>query len=376
MSLLTSPYGIHIHDTYRNYLQLWIDREDKRALTQSLPSKELRTKVMEQLRQISCFLPLAIQKKYYSYKQHSSNPVMQNRASMFAKGYMDLLLIESQKIQATVAKVQKHWEKFETCLAIGGGLKLIQDMDQANQQIEQDLANVTTQCTLLKQKIEEHVEDKWQQNVEKEVHSFYARFINAFRSLRNMEKGMISCLEKAYDVPDRFKHDLRTYIGSIRLNNFRAPISKNPSAEPAITHLLCPFTQKLFKQPVIIETGHSFEKGELTDLLTHCPLTKKKLTFQSFIPNLAIESIAQRLAASKTQDTFFERMPAFASPISGRLFQKPVVVSSGITYEESEADALFAQNNLCPVMGVPLIPSIKIPNLALKELMEVVQEKE
>jgi hypothetical protein len=89
---------------------------------------------------------------------------------------------------------------------------------------------------------------------------------------------------------------------------------------------------------------------------------------------LSLESIAQRLSATKTQDNFFERMPAFTSPISGKPFQKPVVVSSGITYEEEEADALLTQNKNCLVMGVPLRGSLKIPNLALIELMKALQD--
>lgn len=253
---------------------------------------------------------------------------------------------------------------------------------------------------------------KQTRSVANEVEPFYLLFLNAVQAMRKMEKGMSLSLAKRYRIQSGFelasppkdkalKSDRKTCSSSFDVSSAkfelamqkaeifdvlagRKKVSIKPSGEVSsipkivseclgsfLPHMTCSLSNELFKEPVIIETGHTFEKSEIEKHFENhdtCPITQKVLTSKELINNYAIKSIVQRFAGcpeDKKAD-FFSQIPEFASSISYELFNHPTVVSSGITYEKEEIPKFGVK---CPMTNLELNPDIQIPNLALAALM-------
>jgi hypothetical protein len=67
----------------------------------------------------------------------------------------------------------------------------------------------------------------------------------------------------------------------------------------APSHLLCPITQELFVDPVVIESGHTFERAAIAQWLAQnptCPKTRQRVSADALTPNFAIRQAVASFA--------------------------------------------------------------------------------
>jgi hypothetical protein len=228
------------------------------------------------------------------------------------------------------------------------------------------------------------------------VEPLYLLFLNAIQSLRKMEKGMAQCLGGVFKIPSGFEFGAKKSAVLSTVEKLNAPVEEDEKSSPPVlapprkeedpfikevsSQLSCPLSKKLFRDPVTIETGYTFEKEEIAKHLKDhdvCPQTQVRLTSKVMIPNFAIKAISQRFGACPDgkKGNFFQQIPDFESPTLLEPFKEPVLVSSGITLDKEEAEILFAKDGICYITRQQLDPKIKIPNRTLSNLMQAVAKK-
>jgi hypothetical protein len=70
----------------------------------------------------------------------------------------------------------------------------------------------------------------------------------------------------------------------------------NAEREAVPPHLRCPLTQELFLDPVVIASGHTYERAAIKLYLQASgadPVTKEQLEYDDVVPSLSMQKIAQ-----------------------------------------------------------------------------------
>lgn len=235
-------------------------------------------------------------------------------------------------------------------------------------------------------------------------------FVNAIQAMRRMEKGMGTYLGKQFKFPSGFTvfscsanplmesfrttsaayykpeliawNDVPGNIAEECTTSLTSPAKKlHPLLADVMPHLTCPLSKKIFNEPVIIETGYSFEGCEIAEYLkTHdtCPVTNEKLVSKQTFRNLSLKSIANNLPSlpEKNAIEFLKSAEEFNSIISlDRFSPNIVVLSSGISYEPEEVAKIIAQNkNKCFLTQLPIDPAQQYPNKNLASILLAVEE--
>ena len=422
-------------DMLKNYEQYWVTQDHFQSLEPVVSKVKVRREVLNKIEEISNSFFVVLIKKYYSYEQEKQkisfkHPLEQkikseaidHKARFFAMDHMSFLLDEVEKIQSVFSRLRKHFQKFQELLldwteeGPEKAISLMQEMYGMQREFDQnlivlanrrqDLANQlfaiqerglqqltkvsgysfyekfrTTPMSPMYlpergsfmgmdplkaiQEIE-GIKEKW--SVIQEVKPFYVLLLNTMESLKIMERGMAQYLAKHFSIDEALvlsnrKNDSGIFNFSIEDDLYEQKIS---------SCLKCPLTGKLFEDPVVLETGYSFEKEALQIYLQNndvCPRTHQKLVSKDFISNLTIRLIVQRFKGRESKSPFSGQIFETRSLLSLEEFKEPQIVSSGITYEKSEADTLCSGDKICLFTGITLDPTVRIPNLTLLELI-------
>lgn len=358
---------------------------------------------------------------------HLQVAAMDNMASLFALYYMNGLLEQTHIIRKSIITLQQHYGQFLAYLSSPPDLgqhmiqPLMHDLQTAKKQLFIDHTNLNAQISKLFKKIrlckakakrfgeayyatpkeffERHTfvlskpstddlifttdigsDDetaekalvqmetiKQEESTAKGADHFYISLENTLHAIRNMERGMLNYLRHQPNaaIPSQAK---------LTEPNILLELIPDKQLEDEILSLItCPLSGKRFKDPVTLQTGYTFEREAITKHLEEeltCPISGKKLFCEILIPNLAIKSIATRMPSSMSLDQFFQTMPEFLSCQSHKLLQIPILVSSGMTYDQEDLAVLLVKGGICPVTRIPLENNVAILNQALDQLMK------
>lgn len=147
-------------------------------------------------------------------------------------------------------------------------------------------------------------------------------------------------------------------------------------------HLTCPMAKTLIVSPVIGQVGEekgvSFEESAIGAKIRkeRNISAKDSLPPGTIIINYTLKSFITRFTGCKPENLlkFLEEIPEFESSISLDLFNKPTVVSSGMTFDLEEVNQLYNENKKCPLTNLTLDQTVKIENKNLAALMATIKE--
>ena len=131
----------------------------------------------------------------------------------------------------------------------------------------------------------------------------------------------------------------------------------------------CPITKEIMRDPVIVSTGHTFERTAIERCLqTHSanPLTGAYLDNRILTPNIALRQAITAFNASATSLT--EEAPhSYYCLLTKKIMIDPVMTKSGLTFERTAIAERLQHNNTNPRTNERLTSNDPlIPNIALK----------
>lgn len=135
--------------------------------------------------------------------------------------------------------------------------------------------------------------------------------------------------------------------------------------------LCCPITGEPFTDPVIIASGHTFERTAILEWFKNhntCPMTRMIVNTDNIIANINLRLFIN----------YVDSM-SITCPLNRKLMEDPVVIESGHTFERKAIEKWIKTHNTCPLMGSSLSVGNKnllISNYALKGLIEAWKAKQ
>lgn len=120
-------------------------------------------------------------------------------------------------------------------------------------------------------------------------------------------------------------------------------------------YIKCPLTQSIFIDPVITNTGITYEKNLIEKSINCgnlCHITGKIIT--SFIPNVLVKNLIE-IYKYNSEDFYNKLLKIITCPINNLIFSDPVVCNTGITYEKNSIEKWLENNETCPINNVILI---------------------
>jgi len=136
----------------------------------------------------------------------------------------------------------------------------------------------------------------------------------------------------------------------------------------------CPLSKKIFKDPVVLSDGNTYERSQVPE----DPL---------IYPNRALKSIVEDYQHKKEEDPSFlsqvtrlwegDSLPeAYNCPITYRIFHKPVIDPEGNTYEEAAAQHWIREHKSSPITRTPLSVDQLFQNTTLLKCLQELAEQE
>ncbi|KAG7365357.1 U-box domain containing protein [Nitzschia inconspicua] len=147
---------------------------------------------------------------------------------------------------------------------------------------------------------------------------------------------------------------------------------------------LCPLTLDVLKDPVLSKYGHTYERSAILQWLQEhetCPISRKPLTPRYLISNHSLKlQIKKWKSNSATKDCSDIRMVVppreFICPLTGRMFEHPVITKDGRHYEHTALMSLIkgGMYSTDPMTGKPLSLSSVVTDFKLMAKIQMWKE--
>ena len=147
--------------------------------------------------------------------------------------------------------------------------------------------------------------------------------------------------------------------------------------------LSCPISLDLFKDPVIVKSGHTYEKEYITQIIRQTgkdPETREQLTLEDITSNYLVNKIVQEFRPNENdfnENTYNNIIELLKCPLSHQLFKNPCVAKTiiykGMTYEQVYIEEYQIKNKNDPTFDVPFKDGL-IKNYVIQDMIEAINE--
>ena len=147
--------------------------------------------------------------------------------------------------------------------------------------------------------------------------------------------------------------------------------------------LSCPISLDLFKDPVIVKSGHTYEREYITQIIRQTgkdPETREQLTLEDITSNYLVNKIVQEFRPNENdfnENTYNNIIELLKCPLSHQLFKNPCVAKTiiykGMTYEQVYIEEYQIKNKNDPTFDVPFKEGL-IKNYVIQDMIEAINE--
>ena len=180
-------------------------------------------------------------------------------------------------------------------------------------------------------------------------------------------KNEIEELEKNLNVP-KYK------INQKRLEFFK---------EKFHDALTCPISLDLFKDPVIVTSGHTYEREYIANVIHQSgkdPQTRQKLKLDDIASNYLVSQIVNIFNSSEefNEKTYNDIIKLLKCPLSKKLYSNPYLAKTsgnkGMTYEKLFIEEYILNNKNDPTFNTPINKNDLIKNYVIKDMVDAIDE--
>ena len=142
--------------------------------------------------------------------------------------------------------------------------------------------------------------------------------------------------------------------------------------------LTCPISLDIFKDPVIVSSGHTYEREYILKIINDkCldPITREPLNKTLIIDNYLVNNIKKEFNSGiNFNETVFNKITELLKcPLSHKFFNEPyialVIGNKGMTYEKIFIELYITQNNIDPTFNMPIQGGL-IKNYVIKDMID------
>ena len=145
--------------------------------------------------------------------------------------------------------------------------------------------------------------------------------------------------------------------------------------------LTCPISLEIFRDPVIVSNGHTYEREYIKKIIEENgkdPLTRENLDKDKIIGNYLVEKLIQEFNSGINFDenTYYKMVELLKCPISQKIFINPYLASvgnKGMTYEKVYIENYIDENKNDPTFNVP-IKGYLIKNYVIQDMVDSINE--
>ena len=147
--------------------------------------------------------------------------------------------------------------------------------------------------------------------------------------------------------------------------------------------LSCPISLDLFKDPVIVKSGHTYEREYIIQIIRQTgkdPETREQLTLDDITSNYLVNKIVQEFRPNENdfnENTYNNIIELLKCPLSHQLFKNPCVAKTiiykGMTYEQVYIEEYQIKNKNDPTFDVPFKEGL-IQNYVIQDMIEAINE--
>ena len=142
--------------------------------------------------------------------------------------------------------------------------------------------------------------------------------------------------------------------------------------------MTCPISLDIFKDPVIVSSGHTYEREYILKIINDkCldPITREPLNKTLIIDNYLVNNIKKEFNSGiNFNETVFNKITELLKcPLSHKFFNEPyialVIGNKGMTYEKIFIELYITQNNIDPTFTMPIQGGL-IKNYVIKDMID------
>jgi hypothetical protein len=147
--------------------------------------------------------------------------------------------------------------------------------------------------------------------------------------------------------------------------------------------LSCPISLDLFKDPVIVKSGHTYEKEYITQIIKQTgkdPETREKLFLEDITSNYLVNKIVQEFRSKEddfNENTYNNIIELLKCPLSHQFFKNPYVAKTinnkGMTYEKIYIEEYKIKNKNDPTFNEPFKGGL-IKNYVIQDMIDAICE--
>ena len=198
-----------------------------------------------------------------------------------------------------------------------------------------------------------------------------------------VEKKVVGILERRKRIKkikeEIKKLELNPNIPKYKINKKRLEFFK----EKFHIALSCPISLDLFQDPVIVKSGHTYERDYITQAIRQTgkdPKTRELLRLDDITDNYLVNKIVQEFRSHEenfNEDTYNNIIELLKCPLSHQLFKNPYVAKTidnkGMTYEKIYIEEYKIKNKKDPTFDVPFKGEL-IKNYVIQDMIEAINE--
>ena len=147
--------------------------------------------------------------------------------------------------------------------------------------------------------------------------------------------------------------------------------------------LSCPISLDLFKDPVIVKSGHTYEREYITQIIKQTgkdPETREKLFLEDITSNYLVNKIVQEFRSKEddfNENTYNNIIELLKCPLSHQFFKNPFVAKTinnkGMTYEKIYIEEYKIKNKNDPTFNEPFKGGL-IKNYVIQDMIDAICE--
>ena len=145
--------------------------------------------------------------------------------------------------------------------------------------------------------------------------------------------------------------------------------------------LTCPISLDIFKEPVIVSSGHTYEKEYIMKIIndkSNDPLTRQPLNNEIIVRNYLVNKLIIEFNSGLNfnENIFNKMIELLKCPLSHKIYHEPYLASvgnEGMTYERSYIEDYFYNNKKDPTFNENIKGEL-IKNFVIKDMVDALIE--